>query len=71
MHVYGPNLDNTATGPDAHPERAGAGLSGLFFRLVGVAEDLLANDPFSRLVQVLVERLPDLEEFWPESVVDE
>jgi hypothetical protein len=40
--------------------------SNLLFGLARVAEDFLANDPFSRLVAVFAKRLSNLKELRPE-----
>lgn len=40
-------------------------------RLAGVAEYLFANDPFRSFLQVIIERILDLQELRPESAVEE
>ncbi len=41
-----------------------------FRRFNGIVVYLLANDPFRSFIQVLIECVPDLQEFWPQNVVD-
>jgi hypothetical protein len=41
------------------------------FGFLGIPEDLLTDDAFRRFVQVFIEGALDLEELWPESLVDE
>jgi len=41
------------------------------FGLLGIPEDLLTDYAFRRFVQVFIKGALDLEELWPESLVDE